>query len=486
MICRPDRLLTGLLLMAVALAGPASARSAPDAGVENLADAPAWVDVGRERYRNGDHHGALAAARTAMRLAPDDSRALEFTAQITRDAKGPVAALPLFRRAVDAAPEDVNLLGQYAATLGDAGRHREMLAVARQMVAIDPAHPQAYFLQALLAARAGLDDLARRLLWRTEGAFDHTPAAIMLNGIIDYRAGHHANAIEHFADLRRIQKMNPAADYLFARALVANGEAKVAARLLRPLATRGDAPLYAMVLLGRAYEQTGQRERAAFWLDRAARRTEVSSVPVPAFAGEEDGQAQTDDVLMLRRMLARGSARQALEETRRLSSRHPGSIDYQTLLGDAELLAGSPQEALRQYRRVAKVRSNGPLIRRMVAALDRLGDTKGAHLVLEQHLSGNPRDSEAARMLARREALAGRDQQAAALLRHAARIGSGPRDPLLLAELARQEWRLGAGGAARRYGLVAQALYPAHVEIAALDSLIERNRTDPAALLAHR
>ena len=82
-----------------------------------------WVDIGRLRYRGGQHHLALEAAARAVAIDPNEPRALEFKAQLTRDAVGVRGALPLFETALAKAPNDLGLLGEYAATLGEAGRH---------------------------------------------------------------------------------------------------------------------------------------------------------------------------------------------------------------------------------------------------------------------------------------------------------------------------------------------------------------------------
>src|SRR3546814_6376563 len=63
----------------------------------------------------------------------------------------------------DVCSSDLALI-EDAATLGDLGRMRAMLAVTRRAIAADPADPRAYYLQAVLAARAGRFDLARVLL----------------------------------------------------------------------------------------------------------------------------------------------------------------------------------------------------------------------------------------------------------------------------------------------------------------------------------
>ena len=60
-----------------------------------------------------------------------------------------------------------------------------------------------------MAARAGNDNLARRLLWRTDGAYDEVPAGRLLAGILELRTGNAALAVDQFDALVRQQ---PVAD----------------------------------------------------------------------------------------------------------------------------------------------------------------------------------------------------------------------------------------------------------------------------------
>src|SRR5690606_24681831 len=129
------------------------------------------------------------AAQTALKLDPEDPRAIEFRGQLARDARGLQAALGWFARGLESNPDDIGLLGEYAATLGELGRAKAMLKVTRRMIELGGNDPRAFYLQAVLAARAGNDELARKLLWRTENAFGETAAGLVLAGVLDLRAG---------------------------------------------------------------------------------------------------------------------------------------------------------------------------------------------------------------------------------------------------------------------------------------------------------
>ena len=405
-----------------------------------------WVDIGRMRYRGGEHVLALDAAEKAVELGPEDPRALEFLAQLTRDSQGLLAALPLFRRALESAPDDPGLIAQYAATLGDAGEHARMLVAVRALLEQDDSATFGYFLQAVLAARAGEDDLARRLWWRTDSAFDATAAGLTVVGVLEYRSGNPAVAVEKFDELRRMQPFNETALLMYARALVANGEANAAIALLEPHAQRPDATPYMLVLAARAHEQLGERDRAGQYLDRAAQLARTVAAPLPAFL-LRDGSGRIADpdnpVMQMRQMLSEGRAAEARALVSGLLERFPGSADLRLIAGDVELLSANGAGALAHYREAARVRSDWPLVRRMVAALNAQGTPAEARALLARHLAQNPRQEAAAAMLGRMQRDLGNPARATALLRHAASLGAGSRDPLLLVDLAEMEAVLG-------------------------------------------
>lgn len=470
----------------------AAARAFDRALAEDGGNALLWVDIGRLRYRAGQHRLALEAAIVAVERDPWEPRALEFRGQLARDAEGLLAALPWFERALEKAPDDVDLLGEYAATLGDAGRHRDMLRVARRMVALDPRHPRAYFLQAVLAARAGRDDLARRLLWRTNGAYDTTPAGQLLAGILGFRTGSSALAIDQLGALVRRQPDNRPAALLLGRAQLAAGEAGEVVARLGPAADRADASPYLLTLVGRALERLGRRDEAARYLDRAAgaspsRLGVLAFEPVRRQRGSASRPAQGAEVTvpLLRELIAERRPREALAAARRLAERHPGSADVAKLAGDVRLLAGDPRGALGRYESAAAIRRDFALVERIVAAHRMLGEREAAEAVLSEHVARNPADGDAAALLGRIVAERGEWPRAAELLRRAAALAGGGRDPRLLADLATAEFMSGQAGAAGEAAQRAYALQRANGRVAAvLARIVHANGDRPEQALA--
>ncbi|KRA83234.1 tetratricopeptide repeat protein [Altererythrobacter sp. Root672] len=413
----------------------AATRAYDRALADGHGSAQLWVDVGRFRYRSGQHHMALEAARTALEADGNDPRALEFRGQLARDAVGPVAALPWFEKGLERAPDDLSQLGEYAATLAEAGRNVDMLRVARRMVAIDPRDPRAYFLQAVLAARAGHAGLARRLLDRTNGAYDDTPAAQLLSGILELRNGSAKLAAEQLETLTQAQPDNGNAAMLLARALLSSGDAEGVVARFRAAADRPDASPYLLTMVGRAYEQMGLRLEAARYLDRAARPRPAMMAVLPVTAGSSSGPEAQSAVRLLRQMLAQGRRAEAIATANRVGLEYAGSADVEILGGDVALLAGNPRAALGVYSRAAQVRRDFSLVERMVAAQRMMGREQDARRLLAEYLTHNPRSVPAAALLGRIEGQGGNLSEAVALLGFA-NDSTGRQDPLLLADLS--------------------------------------------------
>ncbi|OJW65869.1 MAG: hypothetical protein BGO57_17140 [Sphingomonadales bacterium 63-6] len=423
----------------------------------NPGTAEIWVDLGRLRYRAGQHHQALTAAEEALRRNGEDPRALEFRGQIARDADGLLAALPWFEKGLKSAPDDLSLLGEYAATLGEAGRAKDMLRITRRMIELDPENPRAFYLQAVLAARAGDYMLARRLLARTQDRFDEVPAAMMLEGVLEMRAENWALAVDVLDRLARSQPDNQRAALLLGRAMLENGDASEVIARYGPSVARGDASPYVLMLVARAHEVLGNRAAAAPLLDRAASPPSASIVPLAlGEAGElalfrwgGDLDRLDGAVPRVRQLLAAGNVAEAQAYVTRLGARFAGSADIEVLSGDVALAGRDAARALMLYSNAAQVRRSLSLTQRMVAALRMQGRDAEGRALLAAYLVQHPQDGDAALALGYMQADAGEWNRAEPLLRFAReqRDGGG-RDPVLFATLADAALRRGGAGEA--------------------------------------
>lgn len=426
-------------------------------------DGQLWVDIGRLRYAGGEQVQAVAAADHALELDPGNPRTLEFRGQLIRDQYGLTAALPWFEAGLKRKPDDLALLGEQAATLGELGRAKAMLAVTRRMLELDPGNPRALYLQAVLAARAGKMDLARVLLGRTGNRIAGVPAAMLLRGVLELEAGNPNLAIDVLDRLVKMQPANGSARLLLARAAAV---AEDRAQLFAAFPDEVAASPYLLTLQARAQEDQGKRDLAAALLTRAA----VSPATQPRPLGERgDAIVLASDwaetpgrigagVPYVRKLLGSGNLALAGQAAERLRAANPGSADTQAIAGDVRLIQNDPAGALERYRIAATVRVTSDLVGRMALALDRAGQSAAADGLVETHLAASPADDRLNRLAARRAAKRGDWERSRALLEYLAICA--PRDPGVLAALAEARLRTGDKAGGEQAAASAYALRP--------------------------
>ncbi len=410
------------------------------------AEGKLWVDIGRLRYAGGEQLQAIAAADQALTVAPAEPRALEFRGQLVRDQYGLIPALPWFERGLALAPDDLGLLGEYAATLGELGRAHAMLKVTRHMLGFDPGNPRALFLEATLAARAGNMVLARDLLARSGDRDGQVPATTLLRGVLELEAGNGNLAIDGLDRLARAQPATASAARALARAAyVAGDEAQ-----LRSVTERMKAPPpYLLTLSARARERAGRRDQAAALLDRAA----AKPVTAPLIIDErEDIRVLAADwaekpgligvgVRYVRKLLASGNVDQAQSIADRLRAANPGSGDVNAVAGDVRLIRGDAAGALDLYRTAARVRADAGLLGRMARALDTLGRGGEGDALVEGRLAASPTDPGLNRLAAERAAKRGDWPRTVALIEYL--TAANPRMPEAKQLLARARLAMG-------------------------------------------
>lgn len=391
-------------------------------------DAAAWTDLGRLSLTGGDVGGATIAAANAVALDRRRPAALMLQGDVVRSRYGLVAALPWFEAALQRDAYYPPALIDYAATLGDAGRNVEMLAATRRALLARPGDPNALYLQAVLAARAGRIPLAQVLLDKTH-ALDAVPGTLLLRGDLDYAQGRFAQAAGQWRKLVQMQPSNIAAHQLLGLALLRAGNAGGAIAVLQPIAARPDADSYSLTLIARALEAVGDRAGAAAFLDRAA-AAPVSSPPI-ALAG---------------RPVARVVAT-------------PGAPAAQLALGDSLAAAGRYGDAARAYAQAADLSFDEPTMLRLVDALSRAGRAQDSATTLVLYLSQNPQSLVGARMLGHLQVASGEWDRAIETL-ESVRARVGNQDGGVLADLALAYAGSDDGAIAVRYGRAAYALSP--------------------------
>lgn len=432
---------------ALLAAGDTPAAAARLAGARDAAptDSRVWTDLARLHRSTGDMAAANAAADRAVALDGRDVEALSLRGELTRRQYGLAAALPWFDRALAIDPGHVPTLLERAITYGDLGRMRDMLADTRAALSLTGGHPVAYYLQAMLAARARDYPLARSLYARTGGAFDDQPAGMLLASAIDFETGNVEQAAVRLRRLVAMQPGNRTARRLLAAAQWRKGDAAGVAETLRPVADRLDADSYVLSLMGQAVARTGDRAASAHYLARAAQPGQgVIGAPVQLSDGEfltlqQAARERPGDGLTQARYIAaligRGQSEEALGRARRLQAENPGAPEGHMLVGDALGIRGDFRGAAEQYRRAANLAFTEPVALRLIEALRRSGQDAGADQVLELFVQQNPRNVPATVMYAAR-ALEQERWDDAIRLYEGLRARIGDRDATVLNNLA--------------------------------------------------
>ncbi len=426
-----------------------------------------WVDIARFRADSGDQAGATNAVDEAVKLDPDNIRALQYRGELLRSQFGLGAALPWFDRALEIAPNDVPLLTEYAATLGDMGRMTEMLAVARKIIALDGRNPRAFFMQAVLAARAGNFGLARRLMHQTEGAIDNVPAVLLVQGIIEHGEGNYNAAVDKFGRLVSIQPGNRQAQNLLARSLYLAGSAVDAVDVLKPQIDWTGADPYALWLAGRALEAIDERGQAAEVMNRAAIHdsgrdsTIVAEVPLGILSAE--AQRNPSDaravVPYIRALYNAGDYITAFAQAKRLQEGNPGASAAHILVADVAAAMGNFDEALDALEQARSIRFSEPVMLRLVEVLRSRGAMQQSGEVLAQYLSYNPSNVAGLRWMAYAH-LETKSWAVAAHLLENLRKRLGENDALILAGLTQAYTGLGQTEKAIAVGRIAYRVQP--------------------------
>jgi tetratricopeptide (TPR) repeat protein len=422
-----------------------------------------WADAARFSLWVGDTASAIDAAGLAYSLHPARAETVLLKARMIRIQYGPVASLPWFERAVALDPENREALADHAATLGESGRHRAMLDATRRLLAAEPGHPFALYLQAVMSARAGRYDLARALVLRTGGRIDSLPGMMLLRSVLELEGGAAASAAARLEQLVARQPRNARARRLLVLALMRSGNASAAAAAAGPIVERPDADSYMLTLAGRAEERRGSRALAAAHLDRAAR----AGLPPPGlFEPLADGGAG----ILTRARAGAGAA--------------AGDSFVHVAAGDLLDLSGDSDRAVEAYRRSANLHFGEGVALRLVALLMRLGRRDDAVAVLSRFLEQNPRHADAL-SLAANLALAEQRWPSAVGLLESLRERLGNRDAALLANLATAHDGAGNPALARLLAERAYALAPRNPGTAAV-LLRQLERRPDAAAAARR
>jgi tetratricopeptide (TPR) repeat protein len=448
----------------------AAAQQAFDAALQlSPKDSLIWTDLARLRFVNADRRGAIEAVDVALRFDPNQVRALELRGQLIRNQFGVVAALPWFERGLQINPDDLALLEQYALTLGDAGRYRDMLRQARRILKLDAGNPTAFYAQAVLAARAKHFNLASRLLARAGPAYAERPSGLLLAGVTEYAQGNFNLATDHLLRLLALQPDNARVRQLLAQAMYRAGDPLDALDMIKPIAIRDDADSYSLTIAARAFEASDATENsfaplndASFSVVRAAQPL-AASTTLEAAAAEAERTPDNARILLpyIRLLLANGQGDAALGHARRLQANNPGVPDAHLIVGDVLAFRGEYPAAIQAYQQTRQISFTEPVMIRLVDAQSRVGNNADASATLAAFLAYNP-DNLSALRLAGYRALDARQWTPAIYSLEKVVARNGYNDPILLINLARAYAGAGRKGKAVEVASIAYRIMPSN------------------------
>jgi Flp pilus assembly protein TadD len=292
---------------------------------------------------------------------------------------------------------------------------------------------------------------------------------MLLQGLLDLEAGNANLAADELGVLANRQPANQRVQLLLARALYEAGDYNQLFSRFASLAQRSGASPYLLTLLGRAFEDQGNRAAAAKFLDRAANASRSDLQPIfepdspstlaPRFAADPLASGQA--ALYVRSLLNAQNQTAAAQAANQFLQLRPGSGDALALLGDVELISGRAGDALAHYQRAAQVRFPDLLLLRVCEAYDRLGQIRAAEIVVGEYLAAFPNSRLAARMMGGQAELGG-DWRTAVLLLANLRTRGWNRDVRLLTDLSLVQLRSGDTPAALASAQRAWELQPSN------------------------
>ncbi len=367
-----------------------------------------WTEIGRLRMAIANQGGAIEALDRAVKLDPANIRALELRGRLVRSQYGLVAALPWFERGLQINPNDLPLLEEYGATLGEVGRYQDMLAQARKIITLDGNNSKAFYMQSIIAARAGNFELARRLMARVTGTFGELAGPRMLLAVIEYETGNANQSIDLLEQLVQAQPYNLEMRLLLAQAMHKSGDHEDAWAALATIADRADADSYVLMLAGRILEALGEPKKAVPYLQRAAfSSSHIGAAlpePTPMAAAADDARRNPRDATKViphvRLLLAQGNIAQSRSEIAFLIAGNEGIADAHILAGDIERSAGNVSAAIAAYERARRISFSTPVMIRLVNSYRKAGKGDAARKTLSEFLAFNPSSVPALRLVA--------------------------------------------------------------------------------------
>jgi cellulose synthase operon protein C len=375
------------------------ARSAFDRAIKiDPKDSMLWTDIAAFRLKLMDQKGAIDAAEYAVSMDDRNIRAIEMRGRLVRSQYGLAAAIPWFEKGLSIASNDVPLLEEYAVTLGEIGRNRDMLKYARKILTLNPKSGRAYYMQAVMAARATEYMLAQRMLSLAGSAINDTPGAMLVMAISEYQLGNYNRASDTLERLLSLQPNNIEARKMLARAKQSAGENLDALDAIKPLVMRGNADAYSAMIAARAFEAGGDRVRAVGGLNDAATQAQRKAALIPenltlnftADAARRNPGNAAYVIPYIRALMLDGQTELALAQAKQLQTNAPGVAAAHMLVGDVETARGNYAAAVVAYQKTREIAFSEGIMLRLVDVYRRQKNWNTSREVLDAFMQLNP------------------------------------------------------------------------------------------------
>jgi putative PEP-CTERM system TPR-repeat lipoprotein len=465
----------GLLLLEVAAAysdlgqNREALRTIDEARALDPTAVDTWLAEVPIRIRSRQLNEALVAADRALERNPGLAEAHYLKGSVLHVRGQLQAAVQAYDKAVEINPEHSEARLARAGIAVDQQRNADATRDIDELLKRNTVEPRGYYLQAVLAERAGNAKAARDALNRVTALLDlqpvesyrFKPQVLILGGLAHHGLGQYEKAKPYLELVQRDQPGSPVVK-LLGQIHLAEGNVDRAILAFDGYLRSFPGDQQTLELLANAHMSQGRHARATQILRDALKtrdapelrsllgtslardgRNEEATKEFEAVLAKNAGHAQAASALV-GLYLADGRAKKAVTIAESLVKRMPGNAGLANLLGVAHRGAGAAGPARAAFERAAQLDASFVEPRLNLVRLDiAAGQLEAANSGLVELLRKHPENIEAMVEGGQLAARRGRDDDATQLLTRAADLSTAPGQRA--ADLALVEHHLRAG-----------------------------------------
>jgi cellulose synthase operon protein C len=318
-----------------------------------------WIFIDKARILGtaNDRVGAEAAIDVALRLAPNNSRALLIKGDLIRARVAPPAglnqALPYFEQVLKKEPLSIEARVERAATLVDLRREPEAQQEIQRIYKMTPDNPLALYLDAVMKSRARKFNEANALMSRTKGVLDSYPPALMLKGLVAFELNNIQQADAALTKVMEVSPGNPVARRLYGAVQIKKNDFDGAIQTFKPLIDSGQADAQVFGLSATAYARKNDFATAANHYERAL---------------QLDPGSETLKTQLAMARIAMNNTKQATQDLQSVLQKNPTSLQALMLLTLTDLRTRNFKSALTSAQRFVRAYPKLPLSYNMLGA----------------------------------------------------------------------------------------------------------------------